>query len=242
MIRTSNKRIEEIFRELGLNAGDKIIIHADLRIFGYLENMGDDILEILQEIIGPSGSMITPSFTFSFPNTFNVNTSVSTTGAIGKLFAKQKNVKRVPDGMTSYYLIGGDAEKMIQEWGHSSYGENSIPDQLTRNKGKILQLGTDILSLVHYLEEKIGVPYRENIRFEGRIQDGEKSYKSYTDFYARKTPVRKLIPDPIRSAFYKKCESSLVYNGRQCRLFSCKEYMDFSMPRLETNKMILIER
>lgn len=242
MIRTSNKRIEEIFRALGISAGDKIMIHADLRIFGYLENMGEDFLQILEEIIGPSGSMITPSFTFSFPNTFNINTTVSTTGAIGKLFAKQKNVKRVPDGMTSYYLIGGDAEKMIQEWGHSSYGENSIPDQLTRNGGKILQLGTDILSLVHYLEEKISVPYREIIRFEGRIEDGEKRYDSYTNFYARKTPVRKLIPDPIRSVFYEKCDTCLIFNSRPCRVFSCKEYLDFSMPRLEADKMILIER
>jgi aminoglycoside N3'-acetyltransferase len=242
MKRTSNKQLEELFKSLGVSQGDKIILHADLRMFGLIENLGEDFLSILRDIVGPTGCLITPSFTFSFPGTFNLITSVSTTGAIGKLFARESGVKRVPDGMTSYYLLGDSAEKMIKEWRNTSYGIGSIPDQLTQSSGKVLQLGTDILSLVHYLEEMISVPYREIMRFDGKIEDGENSYESHTYFYARKLPVKKAIPDPIRSAYYDKCSNAIEFNCRTCRLFSCKDYIDFGVPRLKEDKWILIER
>lgn len=242
MKRTSNKQLEEIFCSLGISKGDEIMLHADLRMFGLIENMGRDLLCILRDMVGSTGCIMTPSFTFSFPGTFNLVSSVSTTGAIGKLFAKESEVKRVPDGMTSYYLLGGKAEEMIKRWRHTSYGQDSIPDQLTKSGGKVLQLGTDVLSLVHYLEEIVGVPYREIMRFDGKIEDGESSYDSYTFFYARKTPVKKLIPDPIRSEFYDNCDSVVEYNDRLCRLFSCKDYIDFGVPRLKEDKWILVDR
>lgn len=242
MKRTSNKQLEELFKSLGVSQGDEIMLHADLRMFGLIENMGRDLLSILRGIVGPTGCLITPSFTFSFPDTFNLITSTSTTGAIGTLFSREPGVKRVPDGMTSYYLLGGDAEKMINGWPNTSYGKGSIPDQLTLSSGKVLQIGTDVLSLVHYLEEIVGVPYREIMRFEGRIEDGKNSYDSHTYFYARKSPVKKLIPDPIRSAFYNKCDNVIEFNSRVCRFFSCKDYIDFGLPRLKQNRWALIER
>jgi len=242
MKRTSNKQLEEIFGSFGITSGDEIMLHADLRMFGLIENMGGDLLSILSGMVGSTGCVMTPSFTFSFPEPFNLVTSASTTGAIGKLFSMEKEVKRVPDGMTSYYLLGGNATDMIEKWSHTSYGEGSIPDQLTKNGGKVLQLGTDVLSLVHYLEEIVGVPYRENMRFCGSIVDGESSYDSHTNFYARKTPVKKLIPDPIRTEFYDRCDKVVECNGRLCRLFSSKDYIDFGVPRLEENKWILVDR
>ena len=232
MKRTSNKQLEQIFESLDIYTGDEIMLHADLRMFGLIENMGADFLSILLSMVGPAGCLITPSFTFSFPNTFNLVTSPSTTGAIGRLFSNEKGVKRVPDGMTSYFLLGGNAEEMIARWRNTSYGDGSIPDQLTKNGGKVLQLGTDVLSLVHYLEEKVGVPYRENMRFDGVIEDGEKRFNSYTLFYARKIPVKKIIPDPIRKEFYEKCYNVIEYNNKICRLFSCKDYIDFGVTRL----------
>jgi len=242
MKRTSNNQLEQIFDALGISSGDEIMLHADLRMFGLLENMGRDFLSLLRNKVGPTGCLITPSFTFSFPHKFNLMTSPSSTGAIGRLFSNEKGVKRVPDGMTSYFLLGGNAEEMIIRWRNTSYGDGSIPDQLTKNGGKVLQLGTDVLSLVHYLEEKVGVPYRENMRFDGMIEDGVESFNSHTFFYARKIPVKKIIPDPIRTEFYEQCDNVVEFHNKLCRLFSCKDYIDFGVPRLEKNKWILVER
>ena len=211
-------------------------------MFGLIENMGRDVVPILKSIVGPSGCLLTPSFTFSFPQKFNTKTSLSTTGAMGKLFSSDKAVRRVPDGMTSYYLIGGRAQDILSKWQNTSYGLTSIPDQITKTNGKVLQLGTDILSLVHYLEQLVGVPYRHNLRFEGQVEDGDEVYDSYTMFYARSMKVDKLIPDPIRSEFYLTCTNKQIYNGRECRFFSCQEYITFGLPRLKDNEWILVNR
>ena len=242
MIRTSNNEIESFLRQFHIDKGDMVMIHADLRMFGLLENNGNDFLKILKASVGDSGTLITPSFTFSFPSEFDLRNTRSTTGAIGNLFRRDLSVYRVPDGMTSYYILGEKAEELISNWSNSSYGIGSIPDQFVKLGGKVLQLGTEILSLVHLLEEYVIVPYRENKRFEGTIRDGEKIFNSYTDFYVRSVDVKKLIPDPIRKDFYEqKCEN-IIMNNYTSRIFSGKDYIDYGFPRLNKNKWILVEK
>lgn len=241
MIKTSLKEVENYLIELGLKKNDKILIHADLRVFGRLEGNGNGFLELIKSLISNDGLMCTPSFTFSFPHDFDIKNSKSNIGAITNLFSEYKDVKRVPDGMTSYYMIGNNSSKIIDEWSNSSYGKNSIIDQLFEKNAKVLQLGTDILSPIHYLEEKVGVPYRTLKRFAGLIIDENISYHSHTNFYARNMDIKKLIPDPIRADFYGKLLNSIQINGRQLRLFELRKFIEFGLPRLEDNNLILIE-
>lgn len=239
--KTSNRDLELLFAKLGIKKDDILMIHADLRIFGFLENGGGDLVSILVKLVGHNGCLVTPSFTFSFPNVFDINKSVSTTGALSKLFGAYRGVLRVPDGMTSYYLIGAASKKFISKWRHSSYGKNSIPDQLVKKNAKIVQLGTDILSLIHYLEEKVSVPYREVTRFSGVIKDGQRETSSYTDLYIRNKPVKKLIPDPIRSNYYKKYSDQILFNDKVCRIFDAAKFVNYGIPILQENRRILIE-
>lgn len=239
--RTSNADLERIFVKLGIKCGDLVMLHADLRMFGLLEDTGRDFVAILKRCVGSDGCLITPSFTFSFPGVFDVRESQTTTGALSKLFRADCDVVRVPDGMTSYYIIGKLSNELIANWGHSSYGQNSIPDQLVKRQAKVLQLGTDILSLVHYLEEYVGVPYREVKRFCGLIKDGEHQFESYTDLYVRREPVKKLIPDPLRVGYFNEIAHSVIFKNRVCRYFDASDFVEYGRPILEANKRILIE-
>ena len=243
MKRTSLLTIETYFRDLGVSEGDVLLIHADLMVFGVIEGNAKEFVPLLQDIVGECGTLVIPSFTFSFPNDFDIKKTPSTTGALSRLFAKEESVKRLPDGMTSYYMIGRDAERFINNWSrsHSSYGENSIPQQICQRFGKVLQLGTDILSLIHSLEENIGVPYREIKRFSGKIVDGNRIYDSYTDFYARIRDVKKVIPDPIRTSFYKGLDNSIQIEGKELRLFDAGAFMKHATPILKDNPTILIK-
>ena len=241
MIKTSLQEVETYLRDLGLNTGDKVLIHADLRVFGRLEGNGSGLLTLIKDIVGRHGLICTPSFTFSFPENFDITHSKSNIGSLTNLFSEFPSVKRVPDGMTSYYLIGEDSTKYIDNWSNSSYGEGSIIDQLSRDNGKILQLGTDILSPIHFLEEQVTVPYRTLKRFEGLIIDKDFSYHSHTYFYARNMDIKKIIPDPIRSGFYSDLSNSIELFGRELRLFKIKEFIQYGLPILKENKLILVE-
>ena len=239
--RTSNLDIERIIVDLGVEHGDVLMIHADLRIFGIIENSGQDLVSILNECVGPDGCLLTPSFTFSFPGVFDIQKSLTTTGALGKLFSRCDDVRRVPDGMTSYYIIGKNGKDLIENWDHSSYGKDSIPDQLVKRNGKVVQLGTDILSLVHYVEENVGVPYREVKNFSGIIKDGSRKFNSHTNLYVRRENVSKLVPDPIRVSYFSEKSLNLSFNDRICRCFRAREYVDYARPRLFENRRILIQ-
>ena len=241
MKKTSLHEIETLIRDLGVVKGDALMIHADLRVFGLIEGNAKELISLLLSMVGDSGTIVTPSFTFTFPENFDLKKTATTTGALSHLFSREKNIKRLPDGMTSYYMIGRNADRLIDNWAHSSYGDNSIPHQIYEMSGKVLQLGTDILSLIHFLEERVGVPYREIMRFSGKIIDGDKSLDSYTDFYARVKRVRKIIPDPIRSSFYKTLKNSIPIENKELRLFDAKKFMDYSTPILKENNTILVK-
>lgn len=228
--------------DLGITKGDHLLLHADLRIFFKLIGGVEGIVNVLREVVGSQGVLVTPSFTFSFPGQFDVQRTVSHVGGMTTLFSRHPDVKRVPDGMTSYYLLGSSGDKYLERWDHSSYGEASIVGQLSAAGGKVLQFGTDILSPIHYVEQLVGVPYRELKRFEGVVTNGEKIFESYTDFYCRSREAKKVIPDPIREAYYSTLLTATYFNKRACRAFKISDFVEFASPRLARSPLILIER
>lgn len=240
MHKTTIVEYRELLFELGLKKGDHIIVHADLRMFGKLEGGFESIIRHLLEIVGNEGTLITPAFTFSFPDSFDLRKSNSKIGGLTSLFAKHPNVQRVPDGMTSYYLIGSKSKEFIDNWDNTSYGENSIIGQMLKADGKILQFDTDILSLIHFVEQLVGVPYRELRRFEGKIIDDKSTFDSYTSFYCRTKNVDKIIPDPIRTAYYCKKSREVLFKNRISRTFQIKDFVSFAKKQLEKNRMILV--
>jgi aminoglycoside 3-N-acetyltransferase len=242
MSRLSLNDVRHMIVDLGITDGDQVLLHADLRIFFKLDGRLEEIIYLLREILGLRGVLVTPSFTFSFPGQFNIRESISRVGGMTTLFSREPDVKRVPDGMTSYYLLGSTGEKYIDRWDHSSYGESSIIGQLLSEGGKVLQLGTDILSPIHFVEQLVGVPYRALKRFNGVVFDGETSYPSYTDFYCRTKEIDKLIPDPIREEYFSTRTSPVHLNKRPCRAFLISDFVEFASPRLEQNPLILIAR
>jgi aminoglycoside 3-N-acetyltransferase len=242
MITRSLSDLREVLLDLGLSQGNEVLIHADLRLLFKVPGGVEGIIETLQDIVGSNGLLVTPSFTFSFPNQkFDIRKSVSNVGGLTTLFSRRLDVARVPDGMTSYYMLGSKSAELIDNWDHSSYGASSVIGQMAARGGKVLQLGTDILSPIHYVEQLVGVPYRELKRFEGLISDGDTTFTSHTDFYCRTKEVKKIIPDPIRAAYYSSAIEQSYFNTRTCRCFSLDHFIAFARPRLAETPNALIE-
>ena len=69
------------------------MIHADLRIFRLIEDNGVNFVSMLKELVGEEGTLITPSFTFSFPGDFDLQNSLSNIGALTTLFSQYKSMQ-----------------------------------------------------------------------------------------------------------------------------------------------------
>lgn len=60
----TKRELTDFFKEIGITKGCTVLLQADLSSFPYLIGMETTLLETLQTMIGPSGCLIVPTFTF----------------------------------------------------------------------------------------------------------------------------------------------------------------------------------
>jgi aminoglycoside N3'-acetyltransferase len=88
------------FREVGIEAGMHVVAHSSMKRFGrYIEDGADTIIDVLEEIITPDGTLVMPTFTSNlifFIEAFHarnaVNNVSSFMGTFADFYHEMKNV------------------------------------------------------------------------------------------------------------------------------------------------------
>lgn len=62
------QELKELLRQLGLERGDTVMLHASLKAFGYLIGGAETIIEALLSTLGPEGTLVMPSQTVGHSN------------------------------------------------------------------------------------------------------------------------------------------------------------------------------
>lgn len=183
--------IVSALHKAGVNIGDIVFVHSDISVFGKL--MTDDrdlffqsVIEAFQEAVGPDGTIIMPTFTYSVSEgkVFDVKNTKSTVGALTEYFRKLPGIKRTVEPMLSVAIWGKHQDNLL-DIGHDSMGKNSIFDKLLQLNGKIVLFGTRECTFIHYIEQMHKAPYRFLKKFKGRIINGEENYEDEFNYYAR---------------------------------------------------------
>jgi aminoglycoside 3-N-acetyltransferase len=183
----TNNQIFDSLNNLGANKCDILYVHTALN-FGIPMIKKLCLLEelylIFLDLAVPT--LIFPTFTFSFPNKedFNVQNSKTPMGLFNEYFRNQQDVIRSVDPLMSNALLGKHTE-FITDIGKNSCGKDSTFDCLhkTELNVKFLFFGTrigDCFTFMHYIEDKLKVPYRYERPFTGKIINHD---NSYTDTY-----------------------------------------------------------
>lgn len=180
-------------KSLGIEKGDTIFVHSDIATFGRLATKDrayllKSLTDVLKESVGKKGSLIMPTFTYSFCNgeIFDLEKSRSTVGVLTEYFRNQPGVKRSVQPIFSCAVCGDKAEELSCV-SKDSFGEDSIFDKLRKHKGKLVFFGADFHSCtyIHYLEQSFNVPYRYIKKFKGKIKNGDNEYEDEYSFYVR---------------------------------------------------------
>lgn len=162
---------KEFIQNLGLKSSQHLIVHTSFKKikFAFPEITPSQIIQDLKEIIGSSGSIIFPVFTycfkktFGFYETFNPKNSKSKVGLLSETFRLSEGVIRTSSPTHSFALWGKVTEEIKEDNDPDSpLGKGSVLDWLTKNENSfILMLGTDFSSLTygHYLEITAKVPW-----------------------------------------------------------------------------------
>ena len=82
MIELSRGDIALVLERLGLSAGDSVFVHSSLSSMGHVSGGAEAVADALLDVLGPRGTLMVPTFTFSGTTAFDARNSPSKTGAV----------------------------------------------------------------------------------------------------------------------------------------------------------------
>ena len=151
-------------RRIGMQAGDRIMLHSSLSSIGYVEGGGaPTVIEAFLDVLGPQGTLMVPTFTHSATEYFDPLRSPSKNGAISEA------ARHFPDAVRSLHpthavtAIGPEAHELVEDdLERGPLGTDSALDRLATRGGSVFLLGVDhqVNSTIHVGEDYAGDPDR----------------------------------------------------------------------------------
>lgn len=197
------KGLKETCNKLGVKEGDLLYVSSDITMLMYRLSKSYGIktkaakqeflnrfVDTLKEMVGESGTIMIPMFTWSFCRGIDYDTR-KTPGEVGALgnwiLENREDFKRTKHPLYSFMVSGKDAELLYNMENKIAWGEDSPFAYLHHNKGKNLLFNVSLercFTFTHYVEQCLKAPYRYIKEFQGTYVDdnGEKSTRIYQMF------------------------------------------------------------
>lgn len=185
-------------QEIGLKKGDTVFSHSNIGYLGIpqggrdIDNAFNTILNAFFDVIGSEGTLIVPTYTYSFPQNkiFNPDETPSDCGIFTEKLRQHKDAYRSEDPCVSVAAIGKRAIELTTDAPQNTYGPNSFFHRLHKAQAIICNINFDAGSnFVHYVERVLHVPYRFDKTFTGILQKNGKIIKTSSTLW-----VRYLVP------------------------------------------------
>ncbi len=169
----SKQDIVKNLEELGIEKGDKLLIHASYKSLGAVQGGIETVIEAFKEAVGEEGTLMFPTFTYENVNgqnpVFNIKTSPSCVGMIPEVFRHGEGVVRSLHPTHSLAVWGKDKEYYIENHheDQNCLDQNSPIMKLKKAGGKILLVGCGLKknTILHGLEIACKVPYAFGVDF-----------------------------------------------------------------------------
>lgn len=208
-------------QEVGITKGDTVFVHSDVTKFGKLCEIKDKIefnrvfLNACLEAVGTNGTLIVPTFTYSFGDSFNaskifdVNNSPSILNPLTELARKTPGFIRSEDPMLSVVAKGPKTNELFSNLSNKCLGKGSVWQRLHKNNAHNLMLGFKFDStFIHYIEERFRVPYRLDIELNGKLIKNNQVFNKSIIFFARNRQIK--IDYSRKNLFGKTLEDNLL--------------------------------
>ncbi len=123
------KNIRQSFSEIGIQPGDIVYVASFLAILGNRKNLAEETINALLDAVGPDGTIVMPAFNFGFCHgeTFDRETTESTSGVLTEVFRKRPEAKRtIHPPYHSLAVIGKCVEEISNIRSSTSFGKESV--------------------------------------------------------------------------------------------------------------------
>ncbi len=185
------------FRELGLRAGDVVLVHSALRTLGVVTGGTETVVDALLDVVGPRGTLVGPTFTFVHEiepePIIDPARDPSEMGAISEAIRRRPGARRSSAFRHSFAAIGRRAEII------AGVDPALAPYDLRSAFGVMLALDTAVLLLGvtyanstshHFAEWMSDVSYRHVVERQVRVRrpDGALVAQTMGDYQPRPSP------------------------------------------------------
>jgi aminoglycoside 3-N-acetyltransferase len=184
----TKEMLKETLLAVGVKTGDGLLVHSALQYLGHPASGISIYLDALLEVLGPKGTLAVPTFNFGFARGEPYdpwNTPAQGMGVFSEYVRQLPGARRTPHPMQSLAVIGHHAQDLSERDTLSAFDPGSAFERMLELDFNILLLGADVeaISMLHYNEQRTGVPYRYWKEFCGQVlaQRGweERTYRMY---------------------------------------------------------------
>ena len=236
----------EALRNVGIAPGDILFVQVSLDALGRPREYESDeetwamLLRTLRESVGASGTILVPTYTFSFcrQEDFDVSATPtaggpwSTSAGFLELVRRTPGAVRSRDPIHSVAGLGPRADELLRDVPNTCFGPGSVHERLLRAGAKICTIGVglDEATFRHHVEEMVGVPFRFKKLFTGRIRENGVVRKTGWVYNVRLL-AEEAWPDgsllAARARDTGRCRVASV-GGGEIAAISCRELFDLT--------------
>lgn len=247
----NSAELTEHLEQAGFGAGQNLIMHSSLRSVGKTENGPETVVKALLSVIGPTGNLMVPTFTYSLPgwkgDPFNYEKSPARTGAIPEYIRKRKDSMRSFHPTHSVAALGPERKEITEDHLKATpLGVGSPFSRMLDRGAKILMLGTrqDTNSSLHLCEVManlpyINVPFSENADFEVawyNNAEGQIEFVPVREVPGCSRGFRAIEPDLQRRGVLQSCK----VGNATCQVLVMKDLVEAAMEILAEKPTLLL--
>lgn len=186
--------ITRLFSELEISSSDVIMVHGDAGVAAQLRHLDVDrrldfLFDEMVNFIGDEGTLVVPAFSHSFTKNvdFDVLGTPSDVGLFSEWFRCLPASKRSRNPNFSVSSFGKHADQFANASATDCFGPDTAFDLLYKHNAKLVCLGCDFsrITFVHYVEQMLGVCYRDLKSFSGVVIDGDDRQEITNTYYVR---------------------------------------------------------
>jgi len=175
MHEVTQEQVITCLKSIGILQGDGLLIHSAVQFLGQPVGGIGMYLEAILAVIGHEGTVVVPTFSFSFAQNGRYDpqeTPSEGMGAFSEYTRQRPEARRTIHPMQSVAVIGHYADDLVERDTLSAFDPGSAFERMLELDFKLLLLGAEAraTSMFHYCEQRAVVPYRYWKGFPGEIR------------------------------------------------------------------------
>ena len=231
---------------LGLTTGDTTFVHSSLRSLGHVDGGAVTVINSFLDVLGDAGTLVMPIFHDYFwgaaEQVWDRDLTPSKMGAISECLRTWTTSCRSAHAPHPVVAVGGHAQQLAACRNRSDFAFDSPFQRLVELDAHIILLGVDwgVCTMLHLLEERVEVEYRQWVELSGTVIDGGVSRRESFPFLRRVPGVANDFGPAGAHLEREGVVAEVMIGAARIRAVRARDLFDETMRMLRRDPLFLV--